>query len=318
MSTNAAILPDRQRFKSFLKGETPIGDGKFWLVNLLKFKNDGGVEAYRKYDEAIVPLMQAVGGKPIFRLFSHVRTVVNGGCMPEWDGIFIGEYPSPKAFLEFSSSDAYKAAHKHRADALEYTEMHAIKGFWSAKRRAEMGVRKPNLDMDMTIPTQLAEAKKKNPEAMRRINGDPEFFIKYFQDPQFDEGRIWMLNFLKFEEERDKRAYYIEYGARAFQHIGGKGGGMSEAAVKAGGVGGGVQMGCDAIWSLGVSGEKYDTFAVMQVGEGSARDMCVSIRYNCAVSPYASQHVATIPDSLLSLLSLLPLLSLLSLLPPCL
>merc|ERR1719414_2163859 len=84
------------------------------MINMLKFKS-GGAAHYQEYERAIEPLMRAVGGKPIFRLYDNVRTVINGGgVVSDWDAIYIGAYPSPAKFLEFSTSSAYKLAHKHR------------------------------------------------------------------------------------------------------------------------------------------------------------------------------------------------------------
>ena len=72
---------------AFLKGKTSI-TGKFWLVNLLKF-GDGGAEEYQKYVDALLPLLHHVGGRPVYKSFI-ATTVVDGGLLPDWDGVFIG------------------------------------------------------------------------------------------------------------------------------------------------------------------------------------------------------------------------------------
>ena len=39
------------------------GDQPFAMLNLLKFKPDGGKESYAKYGESVTPLVAKVGGK---------------------------------------------------------------------------------------------------------------------------------------------------------------------------------------------------------------------------------------------------------------
>lgn len=259
MSSNSALLPDRDRFQRFVKGDSPLGTGKFWLVNMLKFK-EGGVAEYRKYEEAVKPLIEQAGGKCIFRLYENVATVIDGGgLVPDWDGVFIGEYPSPAAFGAFSTSEAYREAHKHRAAALENTEMYACQASWtsslsagdtSADVKAISGI--PDLDMDMLVPRRLADEKAKDKAAMKAISGNPAKFMRYLQDDRFASGRVWQLNFLKYEGGgRDK--YYLEYGARAQGHI-------SDTMKK--GSGGGVQLVSRQVFAL--KGTEYNNIVIMQ------------------------------------------------------
>jgi uncharacterized protein (DUF1330 family) len=197
---------------------------------MLRFK-DGATRSYKKYTEALAPLMHAMGGKCVFRLYHSVRTVVDGGgLVPQWDGVFIGEYPSPAAFADFYSTDAYRQAHKHRVDALESTEMYACDAFWlnQAGGTGAIAGAKPDFDMDMQAPRQLAEGKSK--AQLEAIMGRPGPLMDFFQDSAFQAGRVWMLNLLQYETGGDDK-YYLEYGARAQAHI--------TASMKGGGGGGG-------------------------------------------------------------------------------
>lgn len=255
MSSRSAILPDSQRLAQLVNGTSPLGQGPFWLINMLKFK-PGGVEEYRKYAAAVKPLMEQVGAFCVFRLYDNVQTVINGdGVLPDWDGVFIGSYPSPEAFQKFSSSEAYRIAHKHRAVALEATEMYACAGSWATDATAAGFARGPTEKFDMGHMPEaelVAAEKAKDERRMAAIGGDPERFMAFLQDDRFAAGRVWMLNLLKYEPGKGKM-FYSEYGARAQRHIGGT---MKQ------GSGGGVQLRASPVFTL--KGADYDDIAVMQ------------------------------------------------------
>jgi len=233
------------------------------MMNMLKFKLGGAAE-FKVYVAKITNQLKAVGGKPIFRLFDHVRTVINGGgLIPDWDGIFIVSFPSPAKFLEFSSSDEYKDAHRHRAAALEATEMYAMRAAWTTKttREARSGSglaaaarRAPNWELDLEEPRRLARSKTK--EQMRAISGSAEAFMKYLADDRFASGRVWQLNLLKMEPGEQGR-FYAEYAARAQAHIG-------RMEASAAGAVGGMRMASleNQVWSL--RGPQWNHIAIMQ------------------------------------------------------
>jgi len=108
----AFIMPTQDQFKQLMSQEYK---GPIVMVNLLKFKPDGGAESYRKYYEATKELMQ---GKAI------TRNVYRGdGLMPvigeeEWDEIALYEYPSIEAFVEMNRNKEYQAVVHYRTEAL--------------------------------------------------------------------------------------------------------------------------------------------------------------------------------------------------------
>ena len=108
----AFIMPTQDQFKRLMEEEYK---GPIVMVNLLKFKPDGGAESYRKYFEATMDLML---GKAI------TRVVYRGnGLMPvigdeEWDEIALYEYPSIEAFIEMSRDERYQAVIHYRTEAL--------------------------------------------------------------------------------------------------------------------------------------------------------------------------------------------------------
>jgi len=108
----ACIMPTLDQFKQLMSQDYK---GPIVMVNLLKFKPDGGAESYRKYFEATSALF---AGKLITRIVYR-----GDGLMPvigdeEWDEIALYEYPSIDAFIEMNRTKAYQDAVHYRTEAL--------------------------------------------------------------------------------------------------------------------------------------------------------------------------------------------------------
>ena len=108
----AFIMPTQDQFKKLISQQYK---GPIVMVNLLKFKPDGGAESYRTYYEAT---------KDILSKIAVMRTVYRGnGLMPviggeEWDEIALYEYPSIDAFIEMNRNKEYQAVVHYRTEAL--------------------------------------------------------------------------------------------------------------------------------------------------------------------------------------------------------
>ncbi len=89
-------------------------DGPVVMVNLLKFKPDGGVESYAKYAEAAMPFLDKAGAKLIYR-GSYRMSVIGDG---DWDEVLLVEYPAISAFLGMAGDEGYRAIAHHRTEAL--------------------------------------------------------------------------------------------------------------------------------------------------------------------------------------------------------
>lgn len=89
-------------------------DGPIRMLNLIKFKPDGGLEMYAKYGENTAPVLERVGGKMIFQAFG--RATVIGG--EEWDLMFIIEFPNKEAFFEMVTSEEFQAGSHLRTGAI--------------------------------------------------------------------------------------------------------------------------------------------------------------------------------------------------------
>lgn len=98
-------------------------DGPIVMLNLLKFKADGGQAEYMKYSAAVLPMVTALGGKILFMGRSEFCLI--GGA--NWDAIALVQYPSKKAFIQMTSSPEYQAIHHHRDAGLEGQVLYALR-----------------------------------------------------------------------------------------------------------------------------------------------------------------------------------------------
>ena len=108
----AFIMPTQDQFKKIMSQDYK---GPIVMVNLLKFKPDGGAESYKKYYEATRQIME---GKGISRVVYR-----GNGLMPvigeeEWDEIALYEYDSIDAFIEMNRNKEYQAVIHLRTEAL--------------------------------------------------------------------------------------------------------------------------------------------------------------------------------------------------------
>ena len=105
-----AMSPTEEQMKAFLA----LPNRPVVMVNLLKFKANGGAEEYSKYGAAIQPCLEKVGAKLLFGGKAMSCLVGNG----DWDMVALMEYPNPQALLEMVNTDEYQAAHAHREAGL--------------------------------------------------------------------------------------------------------------------------------------------------------------------------------------------------------
>ncbi|HTX96713.1 MAG TPA: DUF1330 domain-containing protein [Mycobacterium sp.] len=104
-------------------------DAPMVMVNLLKFRAEGGLQSYLRYGEEVAPHLERVGAT--IRYGGTAPAVIIGdGERPWWDAILIVEYPSPAAFIDMVTSPEYAKVHEHRAAALERGDLIAT-SIWS-------------------------------------------------------------------------------------------------------------------------------------------------------------------------------------------
>ena len=104
-------------------------DAPVLMVNLLKFKAQGGLESYLRYGREVAPHLERVGAA--VRYAGTAPAVIIGeGERPWWDAILIVEYPTPQAFIDMVTTPEYAKVHEHRAAALERGDLIATSA-WS-------------------------------------------------------------------------------------------------------------------------------------------------------------------------------------------
>jgi uncharacterized protein (DUF1330 family) len=124
MSTTLDTTPEQFAALAARPADAPVV-----MVNLLKFKQPGGLERYLQYGQEVAPHLERVGA-----------TVRYGGTAPSviigdgerlwWDAILIVEYPTPAAFIDMVTTPEYAKVHEHRAAALERGDLIAT-SIWS-------------------------------------------------------------------------------------------------------------------------------------------------------------------------------------------
>lgn len=122
----AGLEPTPEQFAAL--AARPV-DAPVVMVNLLKFKAEGGVESYLQYGREVAPHLQRVGAT--LRYAGGAPSVVIGdGERPWWDAILVVEYPNPQAFIDMVTTQEYAKVHELRVAGLERGDLIAT-STWS-------------------------------------------------------------------------------------------------------------------------------------------------------------------------------------------
>jgi len=114
----STLLPNPEALAVFMSN---ADKGPVVMLNLLKFKADGGAEAYGKYAEAVGKIVAGFGGEIVYA--GRAAELMVG--TEEWDAIALVQYPTRKALVEMFSSPQYQAIHHYREEGLERTVLYA-------------------------------------------------------------------------------------------------------------------------------------------------------------------------------------------------
>jgi uncharacterized protein (DUF1330 family) len=109
-----SVDPTGQDLKRFL-AEDP--GGEVVMLNLLRYKPDGGRERYAEYARAIVPFLEEVGGSLVY--FGDCDTALVAPEGQRWDAVLLVRYPSRRAFSEMVANPDYQQITGLRTEALE-------------------------------------------------------------------------------------------------------------------------------------------------------------------------------------------------------
>jgi uncharacterized protein (DUF1330 family) len=100
------------------------GEGPVTMLNLLRFRPDGGRERYEEYGAAVAPLLEKVGARVAF--LGEATLALIGDA--SWDLVLLVEYPTRQAFLDMVGSEEYRAIEHLRSEALLAGELHPLDG----------------------------------------------------------------------------------------------------------------------------------------------------------------------------------------------
>ena len=106
-----AMSPTSEQFQAFLAMKH---DGPVVMVNLLKFKPDGGAAEYAKYGAEVTKILKKIGARIIFSGRASVCLIGNA----DWDAVALAEYPNKMALIKMVQSAEYRAIHHHREAGL--------------------------------------------------------------------------------------------------------------------------------------------------------------------------------------------------------
>jgi uncharacterized protein (DUF1330 family) len=112
------IQSNVDQFKELLKNSN---DGPVVMLNLLKFKPNGGLASYARYAKEADKFVAGAGGKMIY--LGKAKELLNGA--ETWDVVMLVQYPSRKAFLEMANNPEYLKIHEYREKALDRAVLYA-------------------------------------------------------------------------------------------------------------------------------------------------------------------------------------------------
>jgi uncharacterized protein (DUF1330 family) len=115
-----AVDPTGQDLKHFLADDP---GGPVVMLNLLRFKEDGGRERYEEYARRIGPFLEKLGASIEF--VGDLSTVLVAPEEHRWDSILIVRYPSRQAFSSMVADPNYQEITHLRTEALEEAVLQA-------------------------------------------------------------------------------------------------------------------------------------------------------------------------------------------------
>jgi len=112
------IKINQDQFREMIKNPN---DKPVVMLNLLKFKKEGGRKSYSRYIKEANRFVEEVGGKLL--LLSKPKELLNG--REKWDLLMLVKYPSRKAFLQMVNNSEYLKIHSFREEALVSAVLYA-------------------------------------------------------------------------------------------------------------------------------------------------------------------------------------------------
>ncbi len=118
------VDPTGQDLKRYL-AEDP--GGPVVMLNLLKYKPDGGRERYGEYVEAFRDHSGRFGAEVVY--VGDCQTVVVAPDAHDWDAVLLVRYPSRQAFSDMVRDSDYQQITHLRSEALADAVLQATSGW---------------------------------------------------------------------------------------------------------------------------------------------------------------------------------------------
>lgn len=93
------------------------GGEEIFVLNLMRFKADGGREEYQKYGDVVLPMVLERGGAPVLMLNAEVPLVSE----ESWEDLYLVRYPRLDALQEMVATERWQQANVDRERGLDLT-----------------------------------------------------------------------------------------------------------------------------------------------------------------------------------------------------
>jgi len=115
----AHIMPTGDQFRQLMELNH---NGPVVMVNLLRFKPDGGAESYAKYGKMAGDYVKKLGGRVLCGGKQLMALIGD----EEWDEILLVEYPSVDSFKRMQKDKEYHAMVPYRTEGLIDSRLYII------------------------------------------------------------------------------------------------------------------------------------------------------------------------------------------------
>lgn len=115
------VDPTPEQVKRLVEEDT---GGPVVMLNLLRYKPDGGRESYEAYGAKALPFLQEAGAEIVFG--GEAASPLIGEGDADWDTVILVRYPSVQAFLDMVTSEGYQQITHLRTEGLEKAELHPM------------------------------------------------------------------------------------------------------------------------------------------------------------------------------------------------